>query len=111
MRYFIYFRDTDFAKILKSKHQNSYIKNSEAEVLSVNPLEDDVFILDAHYGGGDMTDLNGLKVAYKLFNSFRKNNVKIWILSWFTPEYIKRNYQLAQELSSDSIEFYQLPLI
>lgn len=112
MRYFIYFRNSEYAKILTSQLTNSCIKNTESEVLGVDPWEHDIFIIDVHYGVGDMSDLHGLNVAYKLFISIRKINTKIWILSWFTKEYLIRNNQFAKELSSSSkIEFFQLPLI
>lgn len=111
MRYFIYFRNPDYAKILAGQDTNSYIKNSESEILGVDPLEHDIFIIDAHQDG-DMSDLNGLKVAYKLLKTIRNKNAKIRILSWFTKEQMEYTNQFARELaSSNKIEFFQLPLI
>lgn len=109
MRYFIYFRNPEYAKILACQNSNSYIKKTESEILGVDPVDDDIFIIDTHQGG-DMSDLNGLNVAYKLFNSIRKVNAKIRILSWFTKEQIVRTNQFAKELvSSNKVEFFQLP--
>jgi len=109
MRYFIYFRNPEYAKILAGKNTNSYIKKTESEILGVDPVDHDVFIIDAHQGG-DMSDLNGLNVAYRLFNSIRKINAKIRILSWFTWEQIVSTNQFAKEMaSSNKIEFFQLP--
>lgn len=112
MRYFIYFRNPEYAKILAGLNPNSFIKKTESEILGVDPVDHDVFIIDAHQGGSDMSDLNGLKVAYKLFNSIRKVNAKIRILTWFTKEQIVRTNQFAKELvSNNKIEFFQLPKI
>lgn len=110
MRYFIYFRNSDYAKILAGENPNSYIKNSESEILGVDAVENDVFIVDAHHGEGDMSDLNGLKVACKLLKSIGNRNAKIRILSWFTKEQMAHNNQFTRELtSSRKIEFFQLP--
>lgn len=109
MRYFIYFRNLEYAKILAGQNPTSYIKKTESEILGVDPIDHDVFIIDAHQGG-DMSDLNGLNVAYKLFNSIRNVSAKIRILSWFTKQQIVRINQFAKELvSSNKIEFLQLP--
>ena len=109
MRYFIYFRNPEYAKILAGQNPNSYIKKTESEILGVDRVDHDVFIIDAQQGG-DMSDLNGLNVAFKLFNSIRKVNAKIRILSWFTKEQIIRTNLFAKELvSSNKIEFFQLP--
>jgi len=111
MRYFIYFRNQEYAKIIADKNPNSFIKKTESEILGVDPVDHDVFIIDAHQGG-DMSDLNGLNVAYKLCNSIRKVNAKIRILTWFTKEQIVRTNQFAKELvSNNKIEFFQLPKI
>ena len=109
MRNFIYFRDIGYAKILAGENSNSFIKLTVSEILGVDPIDHDVFIIDAHHGG-DMSDLNGLKIAHKLINSIGNSNAKIRILSWFTKVHLLRTNQFARELaSSNKIEFFHLP--
>ena len=114
MRYFIYFRNPEYAKILKEQYPNSSIKNTVSELFGICFQDHDVYIIDAHYGVSDMSDLNGLNVAYSLLQSFLRArvNAKICLLSWFTKEYMTKSSPFAQELSSSNkIEFYQLPLM
>lgn len=109
MRYFVYFRNTEYAKLLAGQSSNTYIKKTESEILGIDALEQDVFIIDAHQGG-EMYVQNGLKTALKILDSIRTINAKILILSWFPEEYVLRTNQIAKELaSSNKIEFLQLP--
>lgn len=114
MRYFIYFRNPVYAKILASQYPNCYIKNTVSELFGIRFQDHDIYIIDVHCGTSDMSDLNGLNIAYSLLQSILKArvNAKIWLLSWFTKEYMTKSNPFAQELSSSNkIEFYQLPLM
>jgi hypothetical protein len=114
MRYFIYFRNPEYAKILAEQFPNSSLKNTVSELLGTQYQNEDIYIIDVHQGLSDMSDLHGLQDAFILLNSIERANVnaKIWLLSWFTKEYLIQNNPFAKELSSSNkIKFYQMPLM
>lgn len=113
MRHFIYFRNKEYAEKLAIRYSNSYIKNTESEVFGITPLEDDVFIIDAHFGNGKMSELRGLNIAYKLLSGSRISNLRITILSWFPEKYILERFPIAKELAqyNTNIKFIQLPAL
>lgn len=114
MRHFIYFSNKEYAEKLAIRYSNSYIKNTESEVFGISPLEDDVFIIDAHFGNGKMSELRGLNIAYKLLSgNNRISNLKINILSWFSEKYILERFPIAKELAqyNTNIKFIQLPAL
>ena len=107
---FILFKNEKYADELGRKI-GAIVRKSELEIRTVSPRDDDVFIIDAHYGN-NMNDLHGIKIAEDIRNyCVRRNlNIQIKILSWFkeNSEIIQKNYNHLS--GKENIEFIQLPI-
>lgn len=112
MRHFIYFRNQDYAKILAKKFNNSFIKETQFEINGVDALDGDVFIIDAHFGQGEMAELCGLKIAHDLVKKNDNQNITVKVYSWFFKEYMD-SLPIIKEINSykTKVEFIQLPKI
>lgn len=108
--YFILFRNPDYAKELE-KAFGGKICSTKSKLFGITPKEDDVFLVDAHFEG-QMSSLNGLDILkeYLFFHREIKFNVKVY--SWFTAEYIHKNYpDKSFILKLSNIQYLRFPVI
>ncbi len=110
IRYFILFRNEDYAKIIEGRIKG-HCRNTESEILGIRPIEGDVFLIDAHFGG-QMSQLNGLDIARRLIKFRPGVRFKVKIYSWLTREYISQNYpDKSNILKMSNVQFNRFPVI
>lgn len=112
MRSFIYFRNLDFANIY-AKYEDYYILKSSSELLGINPIKGDIFHIDAHVEES-LIFLKGLDYVEKMLFFFNRElivegNIKFYIYSWFSEEYLKNYFKNKNKYFQDFIKFVQLP--
>jgi len=111
-RYFLLFRNNEYAHNVATKLNGIVnVRNSGSEILSIRPLETDVFLIDAHYGG-QMSRLNGLDIVTKLIKSRQGVDFRIIVYSWLSLENISHMYpERTNLLKTSKIQLIQNPTI
>jgi hypothetical protein len=108
---FVLFKNEKYAAELAGKIDDVVVRNNEVEVKGIIPHNDDVFIIDAHYGN-NMIDLYGLKIVRVIRNRCMQENLNVQfkILSWFKEDceiVLKNSYHLS---GKENVQFIQLPI-
>lgn len=108
--YFILFRNFDYAKTIE-KALNGKICSTKSKLFGITPKENDVFLVDAHFGN-QMSNLEGFDILREFLsiNPGIRFNVKIY--SWFTTEYITLNYpDKSVMLKMPNVQFNRFPVM
>jgi len=108
--YFILFRNFNYAKTIE-KALNGKICISKSKLFGITPEENDIFLVDAHFGD-QMSNLEGLDILREFLftNQGIRFNAKIY--SWFTAEYIFQNYpNKSSILQLPNVQYMRFPVI
>lgn len=108
--YFILFRNFDYAKKI-GKALNGKICISQSKFFGITPEENDIFLVDAHFGE-QMSILEGFDIVkeFLFVNQGIKFNVQLF--SWFTSEYITQNYpDKSIILKSSNVKHIRFPVM
>ena len=108
-KYFILFRNIDYAKTIKNVLYGK-ICSTESELFGISPNENDVFLIDAHFGG-QMSRLNGMNILKKYLSIYRNTRFSVRVYSWFDTEYIARNHlDKSYILKLPNVKYMRFPL-
>jgi hypothetical protein len=96
---------------LKARDTDCSVRTSEQDLYGINPQDNDIVVVDAHYKG-NMSDFGGMEIVSRLQEyECSGKNVKFKILSWFPNESNYLNIQKEQLYSPHNVEFVQLPVL
>lgn len=107
---YILFRSQQYAEELARK-ANAIVCSSENNLYGINPQDDDIIVVDAHYKG-NMSDFSGIEIVYRLQKYECSGKiVKFKILSWFPPESDYLESPKKRLYSQHNVDFVQLPVL
>lgn len=108
-RFFILCRNTEYAYFL-SDLLNGIVRTTESELLGITPVRNDVFIIDAHFGGL-MTQLQGIELSKRILKSNPDTDFRVIIISWFSKDYVEFSLNYPRAINNDRLKYKQLPII
>jgi len=118
MNKYILFRNKGYAEALAKKtgaDAKNGVRTDEDDLKRIIPMDNDILIIDAHYGE-IMSDFYGLKIVADMQQKYsdRNKKAKFIILSWYSIERFEEpdlKYQKEQLCLRYKVDFIQLPIV